>query len=42
RTFGWFAFHRRLSKDYEVNIAHSQAFVYWTMISIMSRRFRET
>jgi len=28
RTFGWFAFHRRLSKDYEANIAHSQAFIY--------------
>ncbi len=42
RTFGWFAFHRRLAKDYEVNIAHSQAFIYWMMIRIMSRRFRET
>ena len=42
RTFGWFAFHRRLRKDYEVNLDHSQAFIYWTMISIMSKRFRET
>ena len=42
RTFGWFAFHRRLSKDYEVNLAHSQAFICWTMIRIMSKRFHET
>jgi putative transposase len=42
RTFGWFAFHRRLTKDYEVNVSHSEAFIYWTMIRIMSRRTRET
>lgn len=42
RTFGWFAFHRRLAKDYEVNIAHSEAFIYWTMIRIMSKRNRGT
>ena len=42
RTFGWLAFHRRLTKDYEVTIAHSQAFIYWAMIKIMSKRFRET
>ena len=28
RTFGWFAFHRRLTKDYEVNVSHSEAFIY--------------
>ena len=42
RTFGWFSFHRRLSKDYEVKLTHSEAFIYWTMIRIMSRRIRET
>ena len=42
RTFGWFAFHRRLTKDYEVNVSHSEAFIYWTMIRIMSRKTRET
>lgn len=42
RTFGWWAFHRRLAKDYEVNIAHSEAFIYWTMIRIMSRKIRGT
>lgn len=42
RTFGWFSFHRRLSKDYEVKLAHSESFIYWTMIRIMSRKIRET
>ena len=42
RTFGWFSFHRRLSKDYEVKESHSEAFIYWAMIRIMSRKIRET
>ena len=42
RSFGWLAFHRRLTKEYEVKIAHSQACIYWAMIRIMARRFRET
>lgn len=42
RTFGWFSFHRRLSKDYEVKESHSEAFIYWSMIRIMSRKIRET
>lgn len=42
RTFGWFSFHRRLSKDYEVKVAHAESFIYWTMIRIMSRRVRGT
>ena len=42
RTFGWFSFHRRLSKDYEVKESHSEAFIYWSMIRIMSRKVRET
>ena len=42
RTFGWFSFQRRLSKDYEVKLTHSESFIYWTMIRIMSRKIRET
>lgn len=42
RTFGWWAFHRRLAKDYEVKEAHAEAVIYWTMIRLMSRRMRET
>lgn len=42
RTFGWFSFHRRLSKDYEVKESHSEAFIYWSMIGLMSRKIRET
>lgn len=42
RTFGWWAFHRRLAKDYEVKEAHAEAVIYWTMIRLMSRRIRET
>ena len=42
RTFGWLMFHRRLAKDYEVKIAHSEAFIYWAMIRIMSKKCRGT
>ena len=42
RTFGWWAFHRRLAKDYEVKESHAEAVIYWTMIRLMSRRIRET
>lgn len=42
RTFGWFGFYRRLAKDYEVKTTHAEAFIYWAMIRIMSRRVRET
>ncbi|MFD1140013.1 IS5 family transposase [Larkinella insperata] len=42
RTFGWWAFHRRLAKDYEVKGAHAEAVIYWTMIRLMSRKIRET
>lgn len=42
RTFGWLMFHRRLSKDYEVKIAHSETFIYWAMIRIMSKKCRGT
>lgn len=42
RTFGWWAFHRRLAKDYEVKDSHAEAVIYWTMIRLMSRRIRGT
>lgn len=42
RTFGWLAFHRRLTKDYEVKIIHSEAFIYWAMIRIMTKKCRGT
>lgn len=42
RTFGWWAFHRRLAKDYEVKETHAEAIIYWTMIRLMARRIRET
>ena len=42
RTFGWFSFHRRLAKDYEVKLAHAESFIHWTMVRIMSRRIRGT
>jgi len=42
RTFGWWAFHRRLAKDYEVKGSHAEAVIYWTMIRLMSRKIRET
>ena len=38
RTFGWFSFHRRLVKDYEVIICNSESFIYWSMIRIMVRK----
>lgn len=42
RTFGWWAFHRRLAKDYEVKESHAEAVIYWTMIRLMARKIRET
>lgn len=38
RTFGWFNWYRRLSKDYEVLPSTSEAFIYVGMIRIMLRR----
>jgi putative transposase len=38
RTFGWFNYWRRLSKDYEVLPETSEAFIYLGMIRLMLRR----
>ena len=38
RTFGWWALHRRLVRDYETLPQRSQTMIYWTMIDNMSRR----
>jgi putative transposase len=38
RTFGWFGYFRRLSKDYERRAASSLAFIYTAMIRIMLQR----
>ncbi len=38
RTFGWLARSRRLARDYETNIQHSQSMVYAAMIHLMLRR----
>jgi putative transposase len=38
RTFGWLGRNRRLSKDYEVKTASSEAMVEIAMIHLMARR----
>ena len=38
RTFSWFTHYRRLSKDNEVKIEHSEAFIYAAAARLMLRR----
>lgn len=38
RTFAWLGQYRRLSKDYEVKTAHSEAFLYAASARLMLRR----
>ena len=38
RTFGWFGWFRRLSKEYEVLTGVSEAFIYAAMIHLMLNR----
>jgi len=38
RTFAWLGKYRRLSKDYEFNIIHSEGFIYLAMIKNMLKK----
>jgi len=38
RTLSWLTAHRRLARDYERLPTHSEAFVKWVMIGLMTRR----
>ncbi len=38
RTFAWFLRCRRLSKDYEVKMSHSEAFIYIAASRLMRKR----
>jgi putative transposase len=38
RTFAWLYQRRRLMRDYEKRIDHSEAFIYIAMIGLMTKR----
>ncbi len=38
RTFGWWTYYRRLSKDYEHSPKNSETIIKLVMISIMAKR----
>ncbi len=42
RTFGWLNWERRLSKDYEHNPKHAEAFIYVAMINIMAKKLAKS
>jgi putative transposase len=42
RTFAWFLRFRRLSKDYEVKMPHSEAFIYIAAARLMLRRLAKS
>jgi len=41
RTFSWLGKYRRLSKDYEFKMTHSENFIYLAMTRNMLRRLCE-
>ena len=42
RTFAWLGKFRRLSKDYEVKLSHSEAFLYLAASKIMLQRLAKS
>jgi len=42
RTFGWFTKSRRLCRDYEVRLDHSESMIRICMIRLMLRRLAKT
>jgi transposase len=38
RTLAWITSYRRCARDHERLPAHHEAVVYWTMITLMTRR----
>jgi putative transposase len=42
RTFAWLGNFRRLSKDYEVKTAHSEAMIYLAASALMLRRLTQS
>jgi len=38
RTFAWLGFNRRLSKDYEKSILHSESMIYIASIALLVKR----
>jgi len=42
RTFAWFLRFRRLSKDYEVKMLHSEAFIYIAASRLMLKRLAKS
>jgi putative transposase len=42
RTFGWLGRNRQLSKEYDLKMEHSEAWVQLAMIRLMLRRLKKT
>jgi putative transposase len=42
RTFGWLSRSRRLARDYETHLEHSQSMVYIAMTHLMPRRLNNS
>ena len=41
RTFGWYNFFRRLSKDYEKTTRSAESWILWANIKILLNRFQQ-